>query len=346
MINKLFATAAMSVMILNLGVFSFTDTRTAAAKKAQVSQLIGLLPASDGVVALDAKRFFGDALPRLLAAKPTLLSEIVGKLDEVQAKTGIDVRQFENVVVGVSTRKTGAKSYDLDPVVLARGQFNAAALIGAAKLASNGKYREERIGARTVYVVSAKEIATQTKAQASPGAADKIAGKFTQDVAVTAYDANTVALGSLPRVRETLEAKTRVGTDITSLLGRRETSVLNFAVKVPQGMSSFLPLENDELGKSLDSIRYVFGNMDVTADAAVLNMTARTTQSAQAQSLLETLQGLQMVGKAFLGSAKAADKQVYARMIENAKFAAAGNEVSLDLRVPQSDIDILVGMIK
>jgi hypothetical protein len=53
-----------------------------------------------------------------------------------------------------------------------------------------------------------------------------------------------------------------------------------------------------------------------------------------------------MVGKAFLGGSKAADKQVYARLISNAKFAVKANEVKFDLTVPQSDIDVLVGLLK
>jgi hypothetical protein len=342
---RITAAVVLSVLGLSLGIVTSADTKTAAAKKAQAGQLVALLPASDGVVTLDAKRFFGDALPRLLSAKPEMLSDVVSKIEQVQSRTGIDLRQFEYIAAGVTARKTGPKNYDFDPVVLARGPINAPGLIGAAKLASNGKYREERVGTRTVYVISAQDIADQVK-QMKPGVADKIAHKFTQDVAVTAYDANTIAFGSLTRVRETLVAKTHVGTDITGLLGRKEVSVANFAAKLPAGMSSMLPLENDELGKSIDSIRYLFGSLDVTAEAAVVNMTAKTSQNAQAQSLLETLQGLQVIGKAFLGGARTADKQVYARMIENAKFTNTGNEVSLDLRVSQSDIDILVGSLK
>src|SRR3982751_6206021 len=77
--RRFFASAVLSVLILNMCVLSFAETSVAGAYRAQVSQLVGLLPASDGVVTLDAKRFFGDALPRLLAAKPAVLSEITGK---------------------------------------------------------------------------------------------------------------------------------------------------------------------------------------------------------------------------------------------------------------------------
>ena len=344
--NKLFATAALSVMLLNPGVFSFADTRPATAKRAQVGQLVSLLPASDGVVTLDAKRFFGDALPRLLAAKPAMLGDITKKIDEVQTKTGIDVRQFETVAVGVNVRKTGPSKFDMDPVILARGQVNAPGLIGAAKLAANAKYREERVGARTIYIFSAKDVAAQAKSPSAPGVADKVLGNLSDDIAVTAYDANTIAFGTPARLRETLEAKTHVGTDLTGLLGRKEVSVANFALKTPEGMTSFLPLDNDELGKSLGSIRYLFGSMDMAADAAVFNLTAKTLQNAQAQSLFETLQGLQVIGKAALGGSKSPEKQVYVRLIDSAKITTNGSEVALDLRVPQADIDILVGSLK
>ena len=68
--------------------------------------------------------------------------------------------------------------------------------------------------------------------------------------------------------------------------------------------------------------------------------------TANRQSLLDTLQGLQTIGKAFLGGAKGPEKAVYSRMIDNAKFVRNNNEVTLDLSVPQSDIDILIGSIK
>jgi hypothetical protein len=162
---------------------------------------------------------------------------------------------------------------------------------------------------------------------------------------VTVIDSTTLAFGSLARVRQTLEGKTKVGTDITGLLQLNPSAVTSFASKLPPGMKSFLPLENDELGKSIDSIQYVYGNADVAAGLATLHVTARTLQNAEAKSLHETLSGLQVLGKAFLSGAKGADKQVYARLIENVKFSLRANEVNMDLQVPQGDIDILVGSL-
>jgi hypothetical protein len=327
---RLFAVLVLSILILNLGASTFADTKV---RKSGGSELAALLPASDGVMTFDVKRFLGDALPKLLASNQPMLAKITGEMDKMKEKVGIDVRQFDYVAAGVTARKIAEKKYDIDPVLIARSQMSSASLIGAAKLASNGKYTEERVGDRTIYVFS---IVSD-----KPGA-----HKLTDKVAVTALDSVTIAFGDLDRVRQTIQSKTRVSSELLGLLDRSPAAVSSFAARVPAGMSAFVPLDNDELGKSVDSIQLIYGNADVLGDSASFHVTARTLQNAQAASLHETLEGLQIIGKAFLGGNKDADKQVFARMIDNVKFSVKANEVSLDLTVPQSDIGILVGKLQ
>lgn len=348
--NRIIAILALSVLVLNLGGSTFADTKLKAANKANAAQLVALLPATDGVLTMDVKRFFGEALPKLLSGNQPLLAKVVAGIDEMKSKTGIDVRQFETIAAGVTMTKIGPKNYKTDPIMLARGQVNANALIGAAKLGSNGKYREDRVGSRTIYIFQAKEVAKQAKPKTANSkaakAAEKAIDKVASEMAVTAYDSNTIAFGSPALVRATVEGQSKVSPEITTLLARREISIINFAGRAPEGMGEFLPLDSDELGKNINSIRFVFGSIDVVGESASLHMTAKTLENAQAQGLFETLEGLRMIGKAVLGSSKTADKQVFSRMVENVKFAANGNEVSMDLAVLQGDIDILVGMIK
>lgn len=348
--NKIFTLFTASILIINLAGFAAADTTKGKAEKAQVSPLVSLLPASDAVVSLDAKRFFADGLPRILASNQPVLAEINTDLENIKSSLGIDLRQFDQVVVGFATKQISPKEIDFDPVVIARGNFPAGALVSVAKLASNGTYREEKIGTKTVYVFSAKDLAQKNAPKISNSKISAMIQRtlngLTKEVAVVSIDGNTLAFGSLPRVRQTVQAKTRVGVDLTNLLAKTPAAILTFAAKTPQGMSKFLPLENDELGKNLDSIRYLSGSMDMTESSAVVNFMAKTVRADQAAELLQTLSGLQLVVKAFLGGAKGADKQVYARMIDNVKFGQTGNEVTVDLSVPQSDIDILVGQIK
>lgn len=343
--NGIIAVFALFVLTVNFVAPSFADVKSKQGRKHQATQLVSLLPASDAVVSMDAKRVFSEAIPRILSGNQPLLSRTLAMIDEMQSKTGIDLRQFESVAAGVLIKNTAPKKFDFDAVAVARGQINSGAIIAAAKLAVNGKYTEVKIGTRTIYIFSGKDAVKPKSVAVDPKKAEAAAKYFPQ-MAVSAYDANTIVIGSVSRVSELLAGTTRVSPEISGILGKSETSIVDFAAKVPNGMSGLMPLENDELGKNIDSIRFLYGTLGMEADAALFQTTARTQQPAQAQGLKETLDGLQMLGKAFLGSSKGADKQLYGRLIENVRFAVNGNEVKMDLRIPQSDIDILVGMIR
>ena len=345
--NRILALACFCVLVLNLAGSAIVPAEAAP----QVSPIVQLLPAVDGIAVIDAKRFFSTTLPKALSANPALLGKITSGIEEMKTDTGVDIRRFEQMAVGMTAKPKTPKGHEVDAVVIARGPFNSMSLIGAAKTAAKGRYREEKVGERTVYIFSSRAVVSQAQKQApagtDPAVVDKIASKAPRETAVAVLDDNTVAFGDLILVRQTIGAqKTAVSNELTALLAKNETAVVNFAGRMPGGLGTLVPLENDELGKNIDSIRFVYGGADIVGDAAALNVTARTLQSQQATSLLETLEGLQVLGKALLGGSKGPDKQVYARMIENAKFSTSGNEVTLNLQVPQSDIDILLAGLK
>ena len=358
--NKFYAALTVFAFTLNAFGTSLADTKTPEKAK-QTNALAALLPASDGVLTIDMQRVLSEAVPQILSGKPQMLTEINAKIDEIREKSGLDLRQFEQVAVGVSMKQISAREVDLEPLVLARGKYNANALIALAKLAAKGQYREEKIGARTVYIFSAKEIAEKqsnnrvsvvTSAQMNTpqakkswfdSAIDRMINGLMKEIAVTSYDGNTLAFGSLARVRETIETKTRVNAELLDLTNRKPNAVVAFGANLPSGLSSFIDLDNDELGKTLDSIRQVSGAMELVGGSTAVSMAAKAATVEQAKSLQETVEGLQMLGKGFLGGSKSADKQVYSRMIENAKITRTTSEVSLDLQVPQTDINILLG---
>lgn len=341
--NKIFALFILAAFVLSAVALIFADTKTPKSN----NDLAALLPASDLVVTLDAQRLFNQALPQVLAANPKTLSEINARIDEWKSKTGLDARQFEQVAVGLASKQGAPNDVDFEPFALARGNFNAGALVAVAKIASGGKYREEKIGNRTVYIFTAKEIIEKNKPAASNSyfskILDKITKSLTREIAVTVYDERTLAFGTPARVREAFQTKRRVAGDVLSLVNRNPNAVVSFGGNVPTGLSAFLPFDNDELGRNLDAIRQVSGGLNVGGGNAGLSVTAKTLRDEQAQSLKETMEGLQFLGKAFLGASKSPDKRVYARMIENAKFSRAGSEVSFELQVPQTDIDVLIG---
>ncbi len=168
---------------------------------------------------------------------------------------------------------------------------------------------------------------------------------FTREVAVTAYDDNTLALGSLSRVRETLESKSHINQNILDLTNKNPNAMLSFGANMPNGASQFLPIDNDELGKNIESIKQMFGALDFNDGKATLSATAKTLKADDAQSLEETLLGLQMVGKALLGGSKKPDQQLYSRLLDNAVISRKTTEVSLNLAIPKNDVDALMAIL-
>ena len=334
---RILAVAVLSILVFNLAGSTYADSK---AKRASLSQLVALLPASDGVVTLDGKRFFGDAMQRFLSGNSSMLGKITTKIEEFQADTGIDIRKFDEIAVGANARPIAEKKYDIDPVVIARGQMTSASLISAAKGRADGKFREERIGSRVIYIFNIEKAAARA-------AADTKIGTQIREVAVVALDDKTLAFGTLERVRSTVDAKTKVGTDLIGMLGKSPAAaVAAFAAKPPAGLKNFVPLDSDELGKNIDAIQYIYGDADFVADNASVHVTARTQQNSEAMALYDFLDIMHGLGKMAVSASSKPEKAVYARMLDNAKFSVKANEVMLDLTVPKSDIDVLVGLIK
>jgi hypothetical protein len=353
--KKFFALMIVWTFALNAVGTTFAAAKISETSK-QGNQLTAQLPASDMVLTLNVQRLFSDALPQILSGNQPMLAEIIGKIDEVKAKTGIDLRQFEQIAVGVSSKKNAAGKMDFAPVLLARGNFNTSALLAIAKTAAKGKYREEKIGNRAVYVFTPKNEVKPNQTQSNkssvllPGLGIVVGfdmmKMLTDELTVSVLDNNTLAIGSLARVRETFGTAPRVGSDLLNLVNRRPNSIVNIGARFPNGMSDFVNLGNDEIGKNVAAIRYLSGALDAADGNAIFSLSAKTLQPEQAKSMQEQLDGLQMLGKSFLGSSKMANKEIYARMIENVKIARAGNEITLDLQVAQSDISVLLAKNK
>jgi hypothetical protein len=312
------------------------------AVKAKANPLVSMLPASDAVATIDAKRFFNEALPGVLSGNQKLLGEIFSKMELVETKTGVDLRRFDNIAAGINITRKESSNFDFDPVLVARGSIDSAAALELGKKSANGKYREETANGKTVYIFSAKDVAADLRPNSAPVVVND---QLNRDIAVSVVDTYTLVVGSPTRVRETVERKTAISPELTSLLGKKAPGLLNFAGKIPGGLSALLPLDNDELGANLDSVKTVYGSADVIAGQAAISVTGRTQQAKQAADLKGTFEGLRDLGKGILGGSRAADKQLYARLLGGVRITSVANEISLDLTIPKTDLDALLAIV-
>ena len=339
--RKIVSVLTLLLLTLNAVTVSMAGDTPGKARK-QIDPLVMRLPASDAVAVIDARRFFDEAIPKLLSSQQQLLAKINGHLAEFQTKTGIDARKFDKLVVGANIKREAVKDFDVDFVVLARGSMNSGSLIAGAKLGSNAGYREEKIAGHTVYIFTPKTVVDKnTQSDAAKAAAAKVPA----ELAVVALDATTLAVGSPARVRETIEPKGSISPELTGLLTTRANPIFAFAARMPEGVRNLLPMDNDELGKNIDSIRFLSGWADIAAGSAVMNLTAKTAAPENADGLYSTADFLRNFGKGLLGSSKKPENAVYARLLENAKLSKNGTDVALDLTIAQSDVDMLLSML-
>ena len=351
--KKIVVNLAAIIALLSFAGGIFAATVKTKKTTRQNSQMVAALPSSDFVARIDLQRLMQVALPQVLGAQPQTLTGINAKIDQIKAQTGIDLRQFEQLAVGVKYEQSAPPKIDLLPVALARGSENADALLTAVKLVAKNNLREEKFGSKTIYIFTPREIAQKNNPQNGnrsvllPGLGmivdlDKI---FAGEIAVAVLDNNTLVFGKPSRVRQTLEGNSRVEQKILALVNRNSNALVSFGGSIPNEFFTqlFGLTENDEIGRNINSIRQIYGALDAGDNSATVSMTAKTTNAKEAEDLESTASGLQTLGKSVLGGMRGGDKQVYARMAENAKITREGSEVMLNLQIPQSDIDVLLG---
>jgi hypothetical protein len=341
-----------------------TARKTVARKRAipppaPIIPLARLLPKSDAIVSFNLQKVIDNALPYLLGPKTAALSEINKTFDELKNKVGVDLREFKQAAIGVKYNFGPDNKINIEPVILAGGNFKSAAILGLLKLAGAGKYREESASGKLVYVfdLSSPEAAKPAPSPDAPAAApenaqEKAKDSFEQmfsalskEVAVTSLDDNTLVIGTLARVQETLSGSGgAVDRELMEATEADPGAMVSFGGNMPSGFAAMLGMDDPELSKLIDSIKSVSGSFDLTPAGAPIALSARTFTPEQAQSLGQTLTGLQMVGKSLVGTIKGSpqEKAIYTRLVNSVKIDSAENSVRLNLVVSKSDLDTLL----
>lgn len=350
---KVLTFAVIAIIVANTSGAAAADIRgnKSTKKVGRNARIVSLLPASDAVAVFDASRLLDDALPRVLSANQPMLARLAGAVSRIRERTGIDLRSFDTVAAGVAYKKVSATETDYEPLVIATSaNLDFDALIAAGKGRAL-EMRSETVGGKTIFVFKPDPSKTSKKAPSANAstiskALDRVAKGFDKEVAAVALDKNTVAVGTLARVKETLSGRTRVAAELASLVSQPSTQILSFAMRPPGGMAKMLPLDNDELGKVIGSIQILSGTLDVNANGGVVHIAGKTRSVEEAMSLRDMAEVGVSFGKFAFINKKRPDQQVYGRMINNARIGLDGTSVTLDLTVPQADIDTLVATLK
>jgi len=298
--------------------------------------LMSSLPQSDAVAQVKVKQLLSEAIPRILANNPTKLGEVNASLDRFKDRTGLDPRMFDQVALGIRFTYPSEGVTKVQTVALADGTFSAAGMVAAGRVASNGKYREEKYKDKTIYIFSIDENI-------------KLLGLFDLkigELAAAPLDTKTLALGDLAGVRSVIDAsrsRKRANAELIALANRDPNAVIGFGSNITEQLVANLDIGNAPIGADLRTLRQAYGSVSTTETDLQLFIAARAVNAEAAKNFGDTLEGLKQFGALFVGRLSGAKGVLAKSALSNLKISSAANELQITTSVAQAEVGPLFG---
>jgi hypothetical protein len=268
------------------------------------------------------------------------------------AKQFIDLQGLEYMIAGVRLKgEVSAKNLP-EFLLIVRGNFSADALLSGARMMGQGMYAQETHGGKAINVFTLNKPAPPA---AEGGGGDKGGSKFPVDqIAATALDANTLAIGIPSYLRDAIDASAggqgaRLKPELIDLALRDENTMVSIVTDVPPASSKYLRAvgvpPNAEADKIIDALRQVRLSWNMMPGTFGVQSIMRM-DSAEAAA---TLSGLVNMGANLAKGEIAKDLQkktggdredtaALLRVLETLTNAARDNEVSLGLTFQQASL--------
>ena len=275
-------------------------------------------------------------MPRILANNPVKLSEVNASIDRFKERTGLDPRMFQQIALGVRFTYPSEGITKVQTVALANGTFSAPAMVAAGRVASNGKYREEKYQDKTIYIFTLDENI-------------KLLGLFDVhigDLAAAPIDSNILALGDPAGVRSLIDAsrlRKKTNVELIALANRDPNAVIGFGGNITEQLIANLDIGNAPIGSDLRSLRQVYGSVGTTQSDLQLFLAARAVDAQAAKNLGDTLEGLKQFGALMVGRLSGAKGVLAKSALSNMKIVADANELQIRTTVAQAEIGPLFG---
>lgn len=194
-----------------------------ARSQALVSSLANL-PGADLLVYINSQRLINEVAPKFLPAKD--VAEMQKAFEDVQKNAGIDPRKIDYVVIAVRfNRPTPELNFQAPEfMMVSSGDFSSESLMTLARMASQGKLRDEKYGDKTMGLMTIDPMVKE--AEKNP-----FLKAFTE-VGVVALSANSIAAGSPGYLRAAIDAgggKDRISPESLNSLVRDPNVLVSFA---------------------------------------------------------------------------------------------------------------------
>jgi hypothetical protein len=336
--NRFFSFALLIFAVFGALIVTQAQTRNRNATRptAAANTLMASLPESDAVAQIKMKQLFNEAMPRILANNPAKLAQANAAVEDFKTRTGLDPRMFDQLALGIRFTYPGEGITKVQTVALARGAFSSAAMIAAGRVASNGKYREEKYQGKTIHVFTLDQDI-------------RVLGVFDfkiAELAAAPIDTEVLALGDPSAVRAALDvtgASRRANTELITLANRDPNAVIGFGSNLSEQLVRNVDIGNAPIATELSRLRQVYGSVSTTEKDLQLFLAARAINAEAAKSLGDTLEGLKAFGALLVGRLSGARGVLAKSALTNLQIVTTANELQIRTAVPQADVGPLMG---
>lgn len=312
-----------------------TRSRNTATKPA-TPNLMASLPESDAVAQVKLKQLLNEAMPRILANSPARLSEVNASIESFKTRTGLDPRMFQQIALGMRFSYPAEGITKVQTVALANGAFSSAAMVAAGRVASNGKYREEKYHDKTIYIFTLDQNI-------------KLLGLFDfkiSELAAAPLDTNTLVLGDPAGVRGVIDVtrlRKRANAELIALANRDPNALIGFGANLTEQLVGNIDIGNAPIAADLKTLRQVYGSVGTTERDLQLFLGARAVNANAAKSLGDTLEGLRQFAGLLVGRWSGARGVLAKSALTNLQIVSDANELQIRTSVAQAEIGPLLG---
>ncbi len=230
---------------------------------------LAALPEADTLIFINSRRILSEAAPRLMPEKD--LADMRKGFADMKQMSGVDPASVDYIVIAVRFRKPTVELTFMPPEImaLASGDFSSESLMGLARMAADGKLRDEKYGTKTLGLMTIDPIAKE--AEKNPLL------KSFSEVAVVPLNATTIAIGSTAYLKAAIDAEEgnkRISSESLNSLLRDPGALISIAGSPLTSFSKTFALLGTEANPRAPRCDSKFGDFyaAVTMDAANFNL--------------------------------------------------------------------------
>jgi hypothetical protein len=299
-------------------------------------------PESQAVLYINARRLINEAAPAVVP--PEVLQKGLG-----EAKQFIDLNGLEYVIAGARLKGDMSLKQLPEFLLIVRGNFSADALLSGARMMGQDMYTQETVGTKTISVFTLNK-------PAPAGGGERTGKNFPIDqVAATALDANTIAIGIPAYLKDAMETtsgaggRPRLKPELVDLALRDANTLVSLVADIPGGISQHIRAlgapPNAEMERMVDAVRQVQVAVNMQPATFGVQSIIRMDDAEKASAL----SGLINMGLGFAkgelqkdlqkaSESSKADLTALMRVVETLTNTARGNEVELNVTFQQAGL--------